>query len=59
MTNGEKIRKMSDWDLAEFIYDVSNGAMKITTCEEECKDCEYSDSYCIFRIGEWLSERAD
>ena len=33
---------------------VSNGATKISTCEEECANCEYSDDYCIYQIGEWL-----
>lgn len=54
MTNANKIRTMSNWELAEFIYNVSNGATQITTCKEECKKCEYSNEYCIFQIGEWL-----
>ena len=54
MTNADKIKAMSNWELAEFIYNVSNGATQITTCKEECKKCEYSNSYCIFQIGEWL-----
>lgn len=45
---------MSNWELAEFIYNVSNGATQITTCKEECKKCKYTNSYCIFKIGEWL-----
>lgn len=45
---------MSIWELAEFIYNVSNGATQITTCKEECKKCEYSNEHCIFQIGEWL-----
>ena len=36
MTNADKIRNMSNWELAEFIYNVSNGATKISTCEEKC-----------------------
>jgi malate/lactate dehydrogenase len=54
MTNADKIRKMSNWELAEFIYNVSNEATQITTCKKECKKCEYSEAYCIFKIGEWL-----
>lgn len=30
MTNAERIRAMSDWELAEFIKNVSDGAIKIT-----------------------------
>ena len=29
MTNADRIRKMTNWELAEFIYNVSNGATKI------------------------------
>lgn len=54
MTNADKIKAMSNWELAEFIYNASNGATQITTCKEECKKCEYSNGYCIFQIGEWL-----
>ena len=54
MTNADKIRNMSNWELAEFIYNVSNGATKISTCEEDCELCKSSESYCIYQIGEWL-----
>lgn len=54
MTNADRIRAMSNWELAEFLYSVSNGATKISTCEEECANCEYSDGYCTYKIGEWL-----
>ena len=35
MTNADRIRAMSNWELAEFIYNVSNGATKFSTCEED------------------------
>lgn len=54
MTNADKIRNMSNWELAKFIYEVSNGATQISTCEEECAKCKYSEGYCICQIGEWL-----
>lgn len=56
MTNAEKIKSMSTWELAEFIHSVSCNSTKITTCNDECAKCEYSDSYCINGIGEWLNE---
>ena len=59
VTNADRIRAMSDWELAEFIYNVSNGATKISTCEEKCAECEYSDDYCIYQIGEWLINESD
>ena len=54
MTNADKIRNMSNWELAEFLYNISNNFNKISTCEEECTNCEYSEDYCIYQIGEWL-----
>ena len=59
MTNAERIRSMTNWELAEFIYNVSNGATKISTCEGKCAECEYSDSYCTYQIGEWLNSESD
>lgn len=59
MTNADRIRKMSNWELAEFIYDVSNGATQISTCMENCKECKYSDDYCTYQIGEWLISESD
>ena len=59
MTNADEIRNMSNLELAEFIYNVSNGATKITTCCEKCAECEYSDDYCIYQIGEWLISESD
>jgi len=52
MTNAEHIQMLSKWDLAEFIFNVSNNATKITTYKEDCNACEYSDSYCTFQIAE-------
>ena len=54
MTNADRIRNMTNSELAEFIYNVSNGATKISTCDKECAKCEYSEDYCTYQIGEWL-----
>ena len=59
MTNADKIRNMSNYELAEFIFNVSNGTTKISTCEEECANCAYSDNYCTYMIGEWLISESD
>lgn len=59
MTNAEKIRSLGTWELAEFIFKVSNGATKITNCTNECAKCEFSDEWCISEIGEWLNEKTD
>ena len=59
MTNADKIRNMTNWELAEFIYNVSNGATKISTCDKECALCKSSESNCIYQIGEWLISESD
>ena len=59
MTNADEIRNMSNWELAKFIYGVSNGATQISTCEEECAVCKKTDDYCIYQIGEWLISESD
>ena len=59
MTNADRIRSMTNWELAEFIYNVSNGATKISTCEEERAKCKYSNDYCTHQIGEWLISESD
>lgn len=59
MTNADHIRAMSDEELAEFIYNVSNGVTKISTCEEDCELCKNSESYCTYQIGEWLQSEVE
>ena len=54
MTNADTIIAMSNWELAEFIYNVSNNLEKISTCEEDCELCTSSESNCTYQIGEWL-----
>lgn len=59
MDNQKKIQTMSTWELAEFLKDVSACATKFTVCEEPCKSCERSDSWCTSEIAEWLRKEAD
>lgn len=54
MKNIEKIKNMETWELAEFLKDVSDNATEISVCEEECKNCTYTDNWCISQIGDWL-----
>lgn len=56
LTNYEKIKNMSKWELAEFIFAVSNSETRITVCERKCEECDFSASYCVSEIGEWLLE---
>lgn len=56
MTNEDRIKNMTRWELAEFIKDVSDNAIQISVCNDECKKCDKSDSWCISQIGEWLMQ---
>ena len=59
MTNADEIRNMNNCELAQFIYNVSNNLVKISTCEEDCELCKSSESNCIYQIGEWLISESD
>lgn len=54
MNNADFIRNMDNWHLAEFIKAIADGETTITTCKDECENCDYSESYCTYQIGEWL-----
>ena len=51
-TNADRIRNMSDEELAETIHRISCNAIEISTCKEECLKCEQPDSYCVRNIME-------
>ena len=51
-TNADRIRNMSDEELAETIHSISCNATEISTCKEECLKCEQPDSYCVRNIME-------
>ena len=58
-TNADRIRNMSDEELAETIHSISCNATEISTCKEECLKCEQPDSYCVRNIMEWLQSEAE
>lgn len=57
-TNADRIRAMTDWQLAEFIHSVSCGEVEISVCKEECGNCEKTDSWCISEIAEFLQSES-
>ena len=59
MKNVEKIKQLSNWDMAVLLYDISNHATMFTVCERECAKCEFSDDYCISEIAEWLISESE
>ena len=58
-THADRIRNMSDEELAETIHSISCNATEISTCKEECLKCEQPDSYCVRNIMEWLQSEAE
>ena len=58
-TNADRIRNMSDEELAETIHSISCNATEISTCKEECLKCEQPDSYCVRNIMDWLQSEAE
>ena len=58
-TNADRIRNMSDEELAETIHSIICNATEISTCKEECLKCEQPDSYCVRNIMEWLQSEAE
>ena len=51
-TNADRIRNVSDEELAETIHSISCNATEISTCKEECLKGEQPDSYCVRNIME-------
>lgn len=56
MTREEKIKSLSTWDFAQFIYDVSSNAVKITNCTNDCIKCVHNDAWCVSEIAEYFME---
>lgn len=46
MTNADKIRAMSDSDLAEFISDITDECERKTECNASCGGCD--ELYCEY-----------
>lgn len=58
-TNADKIRAMSDKELAEYIFGLSIGNAHCVLCSEECDFCELSDEECKLRTLKWLQSEAE
>lgn len=59
MNNFSIIKKMNEFELADFIYDVSEGYTRISTCKDNCDSCKKSEEKCIGLIKEWLEQDSD
>ena len=59
MTEFQKINGMSVEELAEFLYDVSEGTAKFVSCDNECDSCSGAEEICVPRIIEFLKSEVD
>lgn len=55
MTNGDKIRAMSDQELSEFLFDVDYGEIACEVCPHRYKPTCTDESSCIDGIESWLN----
>lgn len=58
-TNADKIRSMSDEELAECIFGVSIGSAPCVKCSDDCDFCELSDEDCKKKTLEYLQSEAE
>lgn len=53
-TNVNRIRHMSDEELAKYIYDVSEHCADCVVCGDDCDSCDGTEDICVPKIIEWL-----
>lgn len=53
-TNADRIRNMSDEELAKYIYDVSEHCADCVVCGDDCDSCNGAEDICVPKIVEWL-----
>lgn len=58
-TNADKIRAMTDEELADYIFGVSESLVPCVKCSEDCDFCELSEEECKARILEWLQSEVE
>lgn len=58
-TNADKIRSMSDEELADCIFGVSTGSVLCSKCSDSCYLCELSEEHCKKKMLDWLQAEAE
>ena len=58
-TNAERIRSMSDEELADYIFGVSVHEKPCVLCSDDCDFCELTDEECKNRTLKWLQSEAE
>lgn len=58
-TNADRIRNMSDEELAKYIYDVSEHCADCVVCGDDCDSCDGTEDICVPKIVEWLKTESE
>lgn len=56
ITNADRIRSMTDEELADYIYGVSEGTKPCVLCDGDCDFCEETEEECKGKIKNWLKQ---
>lgn len=59
MTNGDKIRAMSNRELSEFLFDADYGEIACEVCPHRYKPTCTTENSCIDGIEAWLNSEAE
>ena len=59
MTQADRIRSMSDEELADYIFGVSVHEKPCVLCSDDCDFCELTDEECKNRTLEWLQSEVE
>ena len=59
ITNADRIRSMSDEELADYIFGVSVHEKPCVLCSDDCDFCELTDEECKNRTLEWLQSEVE
>lgn len=59
MTNGDRIRVMSDEELAKYLFDVEQGNFTIDCCDDRFCDTEHCCHDCTAAAIKWLQQSAE
>ena len=58
-TNADRIRSMSDEELADYIFGVSVHEKPCVLCSDDCDFCELTDEECKNKTFKWLQSEVE
>ena len=58
-TNADRIRSMSDDELADYIFGVSVHEKPCALCSDDCDFCKLSDKECKSKTLQWLQSEVE